>query len=357
MNNIEKTIINNIDSNSDARIMIKDVSDFENYSTLTTNPLLMISELIDNSISSFSKTLNTNKEINITIDKVDGTFVIRDNAYGMDERTLDNAINVGNKHNIKKDSDMNIYGIGMKQSAFYLARKLEIFTRFREDYQLLNLEIDLDYLEKHKKGQIEYHIKDLSKTNDNIKYHFGTTIKLSKIRKGKFKYGSIEAFNYLISCLGWRYKNFLKDISINVEFIYSKEKGIKPYFAKVKPLFPKFENLNYWNKKIHDINDYNQKLNNNFGSLNQTKEGNDFKEKLFKNQDLKWSIEVPFKDDLGITRIIKGQIGVLLYRFAESKKGHKSYKKYKGLTIFQNKRAIKCGPNDKNNFYRNLDIS
>lgn len=127
-----------------------DVRTYDDYITLKNNPtesFLMISELIDNSISSFDNQHGGidwgNDKLEIKVDfyfdkkvkkDVHGTLAqsnsyvrVIDNAYGMDEEQLINAIRL-NKKNDESISINNRHGRGLKQCAFYFGATLDIET-------------------------------------------------------------------------------------------------------------------------------------------------------------------------------------------------------------------------------------
>lgn len=127
-------------------------TDYLDLGVTNTKPFLMLSELIDNSISSFDKQypkgwekklkvniniVNTRENVipfseenmrySFGIDK--GSYIeILDNGFGIKSDKLVDAITL-NKKNDSNASLMNVHGKGLKQSAFYFGTGLEIISK------------------------------------------------------------------------------------------------------------------------------------------------------------------------------------------------------------------------------------
>lgn len=92
-----------------------------------SKPIFMISELIDNSIASWLKHKKNNEKLNILIqiDNEDKTLTIQDDAYGMNYKELENAIVLDD---YKEGNELNKFGVGLKNSAFWFGQDLRIWT-------------------------------------------------------------------------------------------------------------------------------------------------------------------------------------------------------------------------------------
>lgn len=142
---------------------------YNNYLSMSTNPTkeyLMLSELIDNSISSFEVKngedyndwpksevveidikIFTNSSDKRRIDTYHGKQVkngsyisVSDNAYGMSEDILYKAIEIDNKK-IVSGSNKNVHGRGMKQAAFFFGMGLNIKTNNTENSFEMNVDL------------------------------------------------------------------------------------------------------------------------------------------------------------------------------------------------------------------------
>ena len=156
MKNIEK---------ESKEIVLTKYGDYINLRNALTEPTIMLAQLIDNSISSkeenegldidkWKKPLKIliqlkvvgRKEKKTRIKKIsEGIKVIKetsltviDNAYGIKKNMIKDVLTLDKKHNSK--SKMNVYGRGLKQSAFWWGIDLHITTKTKEgEYYQTNL--------------------------------------------------------------------------------------------------------------------------------------------------------------------------------------------------------------------------
>jgi hypothetical protein len=193
------------------KVMEKTVEDLEQYYRYPSNEYLMLCELIDNSISSYisNRTKLDVRGLNIEIlidsrNKENRSLTVTDNANGMDAEVLENAIYFGNPKNLKKSSGLNIYGVGLKQAAFFSGKRLEINSKIKELEKPLMTYIDLNELEKREDKKV---IFSITQANDDFifndeKIKSGTKIIISKLRTGRFSFNSKSKKDTFIKSLG-----------------------------------------------------------------------------------------------------------------------------------------------------------
>lgn len=81
-----------------------------------------LSELIDNSIDASDGSV----EINIKIDKKNGSILVEDNGVGMNEDVAANSIKLGSSR--KREGDLGQFGIGLKAACMSLGKKFTLET-------------------------------------------------------------------------------------------------------------------------------------------------------------------------------------------------------------------------------------
>lgn len=87
---------------------------------------LMLSELIDNSIGSWNENkMKTDLDVFVEINIPDKKIVCTDNAFGMNEQELLDSVEL-NKEKI--GNNINMFGVGMKNAAFWFGQDLIIKT-------------------------------------------------------------------------------------------------------------------------------------------------------------------------------------------------------------------------------------
>lgn len=319
----------------------------ETISNFRGKTYLMISELIDNSISSWiddggNETVN-GLEITLDIDfKASDENLhkiqVIDNAYGMDENELEIALTLGMKTQ-EKDSGLSLFGMGLKQSAFWLGKKLSVITK-KENVNGYIAIIDLPKLKRENNQYDEEYDLDIAPNT----MPRGTIIEISNIRNGverNHKY----YMNQLPKILGWRYNRYIKE-GLVIKLRFSKNK-IKEEFI-IKKFFPVTENLTNWAKSDkREVAVVKKEI---IAKLEE--ELSDTKYENFKHQllsrivndkDLVFPIELIFK---GIKTVVYYGILSSKHRGGRKEFTDLGYTKVNGITIYQANRAIYCGPND-----------
>ncbi|AXK51776.1 ATP-binding protein [Spiroplasma alleghenense] len=337
------------------------VENFEQYAKFPSTDFLMLCELIDNSISSYLDSyINPGKSIKgfkmeLIIDRTisgNPNLTITDNSNGMDEFTLEKALILGNSVDTVKTTELNVHGVGLKQSSFFLGRKIEIKTIPRGSKVTYETEINLKELSKSEDQIIRYSIyrtagKILNHENENIIN--GTQIKISFLRARRLS-GSLDV---LIQNLGWKYGQYI-DMGAEIKIKWKnneKDSG----FIKVLSCLPKAENISRWIEsnqkkavfiKNSKTTDFLKKIKSDIENISK-KENNEmiksFYDKIIKESDLIWDFNEEIIDGI---RII-GQIGILADPRSLDVK--QTYVKYNGFSLYQAGRAVACGPNDKTN--------
>lgn len=335
----------------------------------------MISEFIDNSLSSWAEKTNQNHlpfttinykgcvvEINqIYTSSTASELIIVDNSNGMTIENLVEAMIKGNKRG-NKSTTLNRYGLGMKIAAFWSGTSLEINTvRDKKSYKA---EIDLDYLDKYKKGKIVYtpeisenkicfYSKDALLISPTI--NSGTKIIIKNIPLSKYNFKSTSekaGQNTFADVIGDKFVRFIDQgatIILNVQY---SNKMIKPRQISARHI--RYENLNIWFKTLKKDTDQSvsyEKLKSKLINTLNLAHASSNKQKILKqkfidkiqnDKDLLFHEEINFGN---FTLPIK--IGIL----ANNKKTknsdiNKTYKTYNGMYVYESNRAIMCGPND-----------
>lgn len=211
---------------------------YKSYVALRGQPyknFVMLSELIDNSISSFENKFESegkewtkdtplemkmefnfngetsrNEEMELNYIK-DSYIRVQDNGYGMDEDTLFSSLILDNGN--QSLSDKNIWGRGMKQCAYFFGLDLSIRTsNGKKSYAV-------DQIFTNGKTFVEpYRIKPYEINN----IARGTLIEIKNIYKDRCF--SSESLNSVIESLEWRYIKYIKDKLIKIEYIYHDTK-------------------------------------------------------------------------------------------------------------------------------------
>ncbi len=191
--------------------------DYVDLGKVNTKGYLMLSELIDNSISSFDTEYGEGKwrkkleiEININNPKVDtATFAntkyfpnsyieVKDNAFGIKPDDLINTLKL-NKKNKNNSSKMNVHGRGLKQSAFYFGLGVEVISRYKDESKTFS--VDNRPIKKGISNYVEYEVVESKKKRD-----VGTTIRIESLREShkftpKRLQDALEALSYRYSKL------------------------------------------------------------------------------------------------------------------------------------------------------------
>lgn len=210
---------------------ITDSRTYEDYVDLgkvNTRRYLMISELIDNSISSFDREYgegnwkkklkvdisirNLNKQIKKFngIEYFDNSYiVVEDNAFGITYDDLADSLRL-NKKNESNSSKMNVHGRGLKQSAFYFGLGVDLISKVKGSKQ--SFRVENKPIEKGLDTEVKY-----------IRYNAnqektGTTIIISNLRKNhRFTKKRLEE---VFDALKYRYSKLILDKKLVINFKY-----------------------------------------------------------------------------------------------------------------------------------------
>lgn len=192
---------------------------------------LMLSEFIDNSISSWEKIIENKNWLRIEIifresyisdSQRDKKIIIKDNAAGMDFSEIQKAAQFYDSEG-KGEDDLNQHGIGLKSALGWLGEDMTVFSKTKDDNIYFNsLTLDTTNFNVNDEWyatakQVE--INDLSK--NILLGESGTTIIIDKIYDDdKFAYiKNEEERNALFIFLGWKYKYYIRDgLIINLSF-------------------------------------------------------------------------------------------------------------------------------------------
>lgn len=168
---------------------------FKELGNTTYNFIDILSELIDNSISSRvkGKLLNVNIEIGICNNKNKYSYIlIKDDAKGIEKKLLGKAISPAER--VGK-SNLNEHGLGMKQAIAALGNLKYIATKTENDEKTI-------VLEELKFGKIKSKLV-------NVNWEHGTEICIDNIKEIVPK-SAIGYTKGVIKYLGARYRRYLK---------------------------------------------------------------------------------------------------------------------------------------------------
>lgn len=112
-----------------------DANSLRNYKDLTYTEHYALGEFIDNSITSalresteiLALDAGFELEVDVSFDRANNTLTIRDNAAGIKEENIGDALKTGRTATIN-GIGLGRYGVGMKAAAFWWGSKLEIIT-------------------------------------------------------------------------------------------------------------------------------------------------------------------------------------------------------------------------------------
>lgn len=198
---------------------------------------LMLSEFIDNSISSWEKGY-TNSEIiqkkdrlkihiifrekYVNDQKREKQIIIKDNAFGMNFDEIEKAADFYDSKGKSKE-DLNQHGIGLKSAIGWFGEDMTIISKTKDDTQFFNiLEFDTTNFEAHDDWYVTAKQVEINKTNrKTLLGESGTNITIDKIYDDeKFDYIKYEEQrSALLIFLGWKYKYYIRDgLIINLSF-------------------------------------------------------------------------------------------------------------------------------------------
>lgn len=329
----------------------------KSYESARTNKWLALSEFIDNSISSWIGNDSNNDvdglEISIIFDgsiRNNRKLFIFDNAKGMDEKILEEAMQPSDKAGEKSDKKLNQYGIGMKLGIFWYGEDCIVYSK-----KMISGEYFVEVRTSFHNSSDEVVVEAKQSLSNSVKYESGTSIIIEKIYDNKWL-NSSEELSEIEKALGWRYRKFLEDkdngkkgMKITLEQIVKDNKSklgaisVKPF--SVKPFtLESFKNY-YKNKKNFDYDGFLKAYPKDIER--KIKENSDnnlftvFCKKLVNNEPLESSIKIKWEgfEDLGPT---------LFFGIVNSTYEKKLFN-INGVTTFHLNRAIDHGPNTRNN--------
>jgi len=162
-----------------------------------------LSELIDNSIDARDKSV----EVNIKIDKKQGSIIVEDNGLGMNKDIAINSIKLGSSQ--KKEGELGQFGIGLKAACMSLGKKftLETSTKGIDEEYIIVFDED-DFLKNGNWSDFEIKIKSGADKNSAF-----TRIKIEKL-KIKF-FGTF--FDFLKKHLSERFTPFIRNDEVKIK--------------------------------------------------------------------------------------------------------------------------------------------
>lgn len=363
----------------------------------------MICELIDNSISSWlSKNVTSEGlivEINYTRAKEvkQNRLIVIDNAYGINDNTMVYALTPGSIQN--KSTDFNIYGMGLKQAAFWSGNRLEIYTKQENDTEISYAYIDLDDAEKEKDGSVNFiQEKILNKKIEYIYkfswYQHGTIVQISNLKDNHYskipelvsEYKKINSNNQnsfysesikdpVITAVILKYQRYVEE-GMKIVFSYRNElDNMKDDYYEISAFDFQIESENPWNtiwtesarKFSNDLkirlqysSDFDNYMKDNIKNIIKVAEKN----KYYKSENLNdYYKMINLKQPLFETMIMEipgiepVNINIGYMSFDYEKNNKKSfYTRFRGMTVFQSNRAICCGPNERSGNLKKAEI-
>ena len=214
--------------------------DYIGLSGIPTCNFVMVSELIDNAIASKEEkeTLNMEnwksplyisielnvkthseklkaKRIKWETETVIGTsLIVKDNAYGIPKDKIYDALTL-NKKNDKSTNRKNLYGRGLKQSAFWWGIDLTVTSKTKNN-ECYWIELCLT---KQKEGQkSEVWFNPIDKDHNEFKISFnghtydsGTEIKIENLYLTDTRCLTKQAFEEMLTAIWFRYKKYINN--------------------------------------------------------------------------------------------------------------------------------------------------
>ena len=312
-----------------------------------------LSELIDNSISSFQKNLDklkNNKILEITlksIAKKDGEkeLEIIDNAFGMGKSELEEAI-VLYKDTFNKDStSMNQFGIGLKHSIFWIGDNATIYSNNQGKIHKLSF-YPINKNERVQSTNFETNVNEVDNCKDINDTGTKIIIECHKNKKSNsWSQSSDDRNERICDFLGKKYKNYLLghcNFQLKINFVFIDEKNSLFNFSKeVKP-----KSFNDNPLKLSNLikNENNKKeiycsLDRIFDEFKNEKNGdseiiNRLYEKFVNDEEMIWKDKITIKNNKNESIDVEASFSLL-----------SDADKYKsGLIIGHNKRYIYFPP-------------
>jgi len=333
------------------------VESYLQFSNQKMEHVFALSEFIDNSIASY-KTIHENTDglkIKFIIDNRDDAnqkLIIIDNAAGMNEEELGDGIQSYKKVD-ESGSNLNQFGIGMKQASFWLGKDLEIFTKSIKTEKVLNLELKLS----NKSPQDELESVEINQVKEEgfIEWKSGTKIIVSNIwnegigKKTRAIVFASNKYDSLKNKISDRYEFFIKE---GMEIIFEDKTNDKKQknkdIVKINELNPfnveiDLKEIIKKSQKKYSVDDIVIKLEEIYNK-NPNPLFSEAIEKIRHNEDLVFEREIFFEKE---SKIIK------FYLFNRTPNKNKSGMKYYcGLMRYHCGRAI----NPKIDFAKKDDI-
>ena len=286
----------------------------------------MLSELIDNSIGSWQdKKVSGKLKIELRIDSKNGIITCTDNAAGMSEEVLGNSVRMS-KENV--GNNMNMYGVGMKNCAFWLGKDLKIETNdgiYAHETEISISKIKEEDLDK----TIEWEVKKGNKIG------IGTIVTISNIYPQRLIHRPDAIEKYINDFWSTKYMKYLKDgVSIGIIFI---DKDSVNYFFDITSKEIKTQTIP--EDEINSFVNYLEKSNEHTRILHGIKEH--AKDKALAGQELEFTYKVPFKEYKNC--ILEFTFGIQ-EQYSKTTNEGRVYKNNYGLTTFQGGRAINVAP-------------
>lgn len=301
----------------------------------TLSLAICLSEFIDNSLSSCEQTYwdkGENFHLVIKIEFKDRKYFITDNAGGMTEQKLNDAMLIGNKNYDNDNSLKNQYGLGMKSAIFWIGKDAIIYSKSANVKEICGR-----YQAKNKKDEDKVvHVIDEITEQNFISSKSGTKIVVTDV------YGNdrvmtddkVEKVKYF---LGYRYSRYLKEKN-KLSIIIKSER-----FDKYQEIH--VENMDVYKDGVFQFNIDNSKFTSqqlhekvsasldNYRNYYGDKLIEEFKHKLCNGENLEFEDWITFTSDDNSNIKAKARVYVL----------EKASKELAGVAIAQSNRYI-CHP-------------
>ena len=378
-------------------------------SLIKSKEYFMLSELIDNSLSSYIRHTNDFKNERVEYDEKgfikkiddfiieinykkglesrDNTITIIDNAYGILPENIKEVLTPGGGDQNSKDSKLNVYGMGLKQAAWWSGEKLKILTKREElDFRYFT-EIDLD--DGASSEEVAF---DAVPNGERINFIYdkdefylhGTRIEISKLNANKYQklaeqiiflskdQNNINMYHtaneMVIPAISLKYKKWIEkgmkiifsytddnDEKNNDWLIFDKnsfnipiEEPIKTLKSHVAEIYR--ENNDYRNKyesEIHFFAVASQEILDDIKNDYGINSAYELAEDILLNCDKNENFQMKEKIPLDIPGLEKPVFVEFKYISSLQKKD-RFFSRYRGLYIYDFDRAIHTGPNEKN---------
>ncbi|WPL38594.1 ATP-binding protein [Malacoplasma iowae] len=286
----------------------------------------LISELIDNSISSWEKNKLPEEELNIHIEFNirKKTIICVDNAYGMSQKELEESI-VQNKY--KSGDEFNKFGVGMKNCAFWFGTDLEIWTNQGKEELYTSV-----LCSKFDKNDTVQWICELNHMDsDELKLiGRGTKIKISKCHEGRVpRKGEMNEIKDIISRKYFHWLN--NGVSIIIDGFDGHGKAFEGNGIKLSPSPIKSQII---------PNELIDKFIDSFNRIGELKILNDKKEEIILNVKNHKPIEFSLCKKIGSVGPFEFKFGVQEHQKNTKRDETKSYRKLYGIGTLQKNRYI-----------------